>query len=227
MADAKPTQARVRVDGKFFRLAGEKFYLKGVTYGPFQPQEGEDYFASRERTAEDFRLIRDLGANLIRIYHVPPEWMIELATEHGLKLLIDIPWPKQRCFLDSETAKEEARNTVREAVRRCRGQAAVFAYSVVNEVPPDVARWSGAVAVTAFIEELIDVAKAEDPDCLCTFANFPPTEFLRPRNVDFFCFNVYLHQRRPFENYLSRLQMLADTKPLILGEFGADSQREG
>ena len=227
MADAAQAQPRVRVDGKFFRLGEEKFYLKGVTYGPFQPHEGEDYFASLERTADDFWLIRELGANLVRIYHVPPTWLLDLATEHGLKLLIDIPWPKQRCFLDSEKSKEEARSAVRDAVKQCRGHAAVFAYSVVNEVPPDIARWSGAGALTEFIEELIDVAKVEDPDCLCTFANFPPTEFLRPRNVDFFCFNVYLHQRRPFENYLSRLQMLADTKPLILGEFGVDSQREG
>ena len=219
MSDAAQAQARVRVDGKFFRLGEEKFYLKGVTYGPFLPHEGDDYFASLERTAEDFWLIREMGANLVRIYHVPPKWLLDLAAEHGLKLLIDIPWPKQRCFLDSAKGRDEARKAVREAAQRCRGHAAVFAYSVVNEVPPDIARWSGAHALTEFIEELIDLAKAEDPDCLCTFANFPPTEFLRPRNVDFFCFNVYLHQRRPFENYLSRLQMLADTKPLILGEF--------
>jgi len=31
------TSARVVVDGKFFRLGGKKFYLKGVSYGPFAP----------------------------------------------------------------------------------------------------------------------------------------------------------------------------------------------
>jgi len=30
---------RVRRDGKFFRLGAEKFYVKGVTYGPFAPNE--------------------------------------------------------------------------------------------------------------------------------------------------------------------------------------------
>src|SRR5207249_2726348 len=39
--------------------------------------------------------------------------------------------------------------------------------------------------------------------------------------------NIYLHQEQPFKNYLARLQMLADTKPLLLGEFGVDSAREG
>ena len=70
-------------------------------------------------------------------------------------------------------------------------------------------------------------AKQVDPDCLCTFANYPPTEFLRPQRPDFLCFNVYLHQPQPFKNYLARLQMIADAKPLVLGEFGMDSLREG
>src|ERR1041384_1860244 len=109
----------------------------------------------------------------------------------------------------------------------CAPHPAVFPLSVVNEIPSDVVRWSGARNVAQFIEELVDVAKAIDPDCLCTFGNFPPTEFLRPANIDFHCFNVYLHQRRAFENYLARLQMIADTRPLLIGETGIDSRREG
>ena len=78
-----------------------------------------------------------------------------------------------------------------------------------------------------FIDELIAEAKRLDPECLCTYANFPPTEFLRPQSVDFVSFNVYLHQEQAFRNYLARLQMLADSKPLLLGEIGIDSLREG
>ncbi len=78
-----------------------------------------------------------------------------------------------------------------------------------------------------FIDELVREAKRVDPECLCTFTNYPSTEFLRPLEVDFVCFNVYLHQPRPFRNYLARLQMLSDAKPLLLGEFGMDSMREG
>jgi len=66
-----------------------------------------------------------------------------------------------------------------------------------------------------------------DPDCLCTYSNFPPTEFLQPSAVDFVTFNVYLHQEPAFKNYLARLQMMADGKPLLLGETGIDSLREG
>jgi O-antigen biosynthesis protein len=218
---------RVTVDGKFFSLGDKKFYLKGVSYGPFNPQEGEGHFATREQTAMDFAQIRELDANLIRVYHVPPRWFLDLASEFGLKVMVDIPWNKHLCFLDSEELKEQAREAVRQAVRSCMAHSAVFAYSVVNEIAPDVVRWSGAKAISNFIDELVAEAKKIDPDCLCTFTNFPPTEYLRPQSLDFLSFNVYLHHRQPFKNYLARLQMIADAKPLILGEFGIDSIREG
>ncbi len=113
------------------------------------------------------------------------------------------------------------------AARQCARHPAVFAISVVNEIPSDIARWSGATAVSEFIDELAGIVKSQDPECLCTFGNYPPTEYLRPKEIDFWCFNLYLHRPRPFENYLSRIQTLAEGKPLLLGEFGIDSLREG
>ena len=227
MAVAAPSAPRVSVDGKFFRLGERKFYAKGVAYGPFAPNAAGQPFASPEQTARDFAQVRELGANLIRVYHVPTKWFLDLAAQHKLRVLIDIPWNKHLCFLDSRALQAEARGTVRQAVFACARHPAVFAFSVANEIPPDIARWSGARAVADFIDDLVQEAKRADPDCLCTFTNYPPTEFLRPQSVDFFCFNVYLHERQPFENYLARLQMLAESKPLLLGESGIDSQREG
>ncbi|MBI3881362.1 MAG: glycosyltransferase [Verrucomicrobia bacterium] len=225
MDAASSPRPRVTVDGKFFRLGGKKFYVKGVTYGPFGPEASG--FASPAQTRLDFVQLQDLGANVLRIYHPPPRWFLDLAEEHGLKLLVDVPWAKHLCFLDSEDFRGAARAAVKNAVTACAGHPAVFAFSVVNEIPPDVVRWTGAAKVGEFIDELVDLAKSVDPECLCTFANFPPTEFLQSASVDFLTFNVYLHQQRPLENYLARLQMIADTKPLMLGEFGIDTIREG
>lgn len=215
------------VDGKFFRLGAEKFPLKGVAYGPFAPNAQNEPFPAPPQAAQDLKLARELGANLLRIYAVPPRWFLDLAAGQGIKVLVDVPWPKHLCFLDSPPLQQQARDAVRAAAAACKGHPAVFAYSVVNEIPAEIVRWSGARRVEAFIEELIELAKSVDPEGLCTFTNFPPTEFLRPENTDFACFNVYLHERKPFEAYLARLQMLADTKPLVLAEFGLDSLREG
>ena len=227
MATAASSLVRVTVDGKCFRLGEGKFPVKGVSYGPFEPDADGGAFANPDQTARDFAQIRELGANLLRVYYPPPRWLLDLAVAQGLRVLVDLPWNKHLCFLDSPDRRAEARAFVAAAVRACAKHPAVFAYSVANEIPPDIVRWSGAREVAAFIDELIAEAKAIDPDCLCTFTNFPPTEFLRPHSLDFVCFNVYLHDRLPFKNYLARLQMIADAKPLMLGEFGIDSRREG
>jgi len=220
-------RARVTVDGKFFRLAGRKFHPKGVTYGPLVPGADGVAFASPEATLRDFQQIRSLGANLLRVYYVPPRWFLDLAHDHDLRILLDVPWNRHLCFLDSARSRDHAEAVVREAARACAAHPAVFALSVVNEVPADIVRWSGAGAVEAFIDRLVAAAKSEDAELLCTFGNFPTTEFLRAESVDFLCYNIYLHERQPFENYLARLQMIADTKPLMLGEFGVDTIREG
>src|SRR5687767_14090954 len=224
---ADVVQPRVRVDGKFFRLGDQKFYVKGVTYGPFAPNDDGEYFATLDRTRADFELLRQLGANVLRVYYVPAKWFLDLALEFGLRVLPDIPWNKHICFLDSEQTRREARDAVRQAAEACARHPAIFALSLVNEIPPDIMRWSGGRAVADFIDELVDIVKGVDPTCLCTFGNFPPTEYLRPQNLDFHCFNVYLHNPKPFENYLGRLQMIADAKPLIVGETGIDTLREG
>jgi GT2 family glycosyltransferase len=226
MAVAGPTRPRVIVDGKFFRLGDKKFYVKGIAYGPLPPNAQGQPFAAPEQTVVDLDQIRDLGANVIRLYNVPPRWFLDMALERDLKVLVDIPWNKHLSF-DSGPRREEAREAVRNAVGACSRHPAVFAFSIANEIPPDIIRWTGARAAADFIDELVFEAKRIDPECLCTYANFPPTEFLRPRAVDFVTFNVYLHNEPAFKSYLARLQMMAETKPLVLGEFGIDSLREG
>ena len=147
--------------------------------------------------------------------------------QHGLNLLVDIPWPKDRCFLDDRRLRRQSEEAVRHAVRACGRHPALFAFSVANEIPADVVRWSGARRVAAWLERLIEIGRAIDSAPLYTYASFPPTEFLHPRNTDFVCFNVFLHERRAFERYLARLQLHAEGKPLVLGEYGADSLGHG
>jgi len=226
MAVAGSSRPRVVVDGKFFRLGDKKFYVKGIAYGPLPPNAQGQPFASPEQTAQDLDQIRELGANVIRVYHVPPRWLLDLAETRELKVLVDIPWNKHLSF-DSAERRHEAREAVRNAVAACSQHPAMFAFSVANEIPPDIIRWTGAKAAADFIDELVAVAKRVDPGCLCTYSNFPPTEFLHPRAVDFVTFNVYLHNEPAFKSYLARLQMMKDAKPLVLGEFGIDSIREG
>jgi len=217
---------RVRRDGKFFRLGSDKFYVKGLTYGPFKPNAAGDPLPDAEQVRRDFEQMRDLGANCVRIYHVPPPWFLDLAGEMGLKIFLDVAWPKNLTFVGDENLTRAAQDAVRSAAKSCGNHPAIFAISVVNEIPPDIVRYVGKDRVEAFIDELVRIAKHEAPHCLVTFANFPTTEYLQPRGTDFICFNVYLHDDTVFRNYLARLQTQAGEKPLMLGEYGIDTLRE-
>jgi glycosyltransferase involved in cell wall biosynthesis len=217
----------VATDGKFFRIGARKFYPKGVTYGPFRPDAHGSTFPEPGKAESDFKLLKKLHANCLRVYHTPPRWFLDLAHEHGLKVLVDYYWPKHTCFLDDVESMEFARRVTRETARALAGHPAVFAMTLTNEIPPDIARWYGSKRIETFLDELAGIVKEIDPQRLVTFANFPSTEFLQPSAVDFLSFNVYLHEPRPFTNYLDRLQSIAGGKPLVLTEIGMDSLREG
>jgi GT2 family glycosyltransferase len=222
----EPVTNRVRREGKFFRLGADKFYVKGLTYGPFDLDRIGHPLPNRDQIENDFRQMVDMGANCIRIYHIPPKWFLDLALFSGLKVLLDVAWPKNISFDGNREVVEAARSAVREAAKQCGNHPAIFAISVVNEFPPDLVRFIGKDKVEDLIDDLVMIVKEEAPDCLVTFANFPTTEYLRPRQVDFLCYNIYLHNEQVFRNYLARLQNIAGDKPLMLGEYGIDTCRE-
>ncbi len=216
---------RIRAVAKFFFEDDRKFFVKGVTYGPFKP-DSEGYYVGRPEQLEiDLRLMREIGINLVRIYHSPPRWFLDQCAAAGVRVLITLPWAKHIEFLRQRAARNEIIKAVRDAVREHRGHPAVFGYLVGNEISSTMIRWLGVRRVTEFVEHLIRIGRQIDPDVLYSYATYPPTEYLLPQNVDFFCFNVYLHNQREFENYLLRLQNLTEEKPLILGEFGMDTIR--
>src|SRR5437868_5174302 len=88
-------------------------------------------------------------------------------------------------------------------------------------------RWHGADAVRTFLRTLVAGAKAEHPDALVSYANYPSTEYLTVDFTDFICFNVYLHDQPAFRRYIARLHNVALDQPLVLTEFGVDSFGQG
>ncbi len=218
-------QTRIRSASKFFFEGDRKFFIKGVTYGPFKPDANGDYLGRPEQVDADLRLMGEIGLNVVRIYHPPPEWFLEKCAAFGMRVLITLAWEKHIEFLRDRKVRDEITRMVRTTVKRYRGNPAVLGYLVGNEISSTMARWLGVRQVIEFVEHLVRVGRAIDSEVLYSYATFPPTEYLLPQNVDFFCFNVYLHNQLDFERYLLRLQNLTEERPLILGEFGMDTIR--
>lgn len=225
--DAAVIPDRVRVAGKFFRAGDQKFYVKGFSYGPFAPNGDGEALPERRQVRYDFAHVRRLGGNTVRVYYPPPRWLLDEAQDNDLRVFIDVPWEKHRCFFEDWEAIERARTSVRDTARTLGSHPAVFAISVANEIPTDILRFYGPKRIGRFVGELLDGVKQEAPDCLTTYVNFPTTEFFEPGPVDFHCFNVYLHDEDRLGRYLDRLQHIAGNLPLILGEYGIDTIRRG
>lgn len=222
-----PEKLRVEVNAKFFSRGGRRLRINGVTYGPFANNATGETFPSREQVLRDFSAMRTISVNALRVYHIPPEWLLAMADEQGLLVLMGLPWSWQMCFPDSPQIQREARAIVRAGAERGHGHPCVLGYNLANEISPEIIRWSGRDKVERFLASLGDVVKQADPDGLVTYANFPPTEYLDMRFADFATLNVYLHDPAAFRKYLFHLQNLLDDKPLLLGELGMDTLRHG
>src|SRR5947209_310330 len=226
-APADAASGPVRVHGKFFFAGERKHFVKGVTYGPFGIGRHGAQFPEIAVVEQDFALMRSAGVNTVRVFTVPPLWLLDAADEAGLKVLIGLPWSQHVAFLDNAAIQAQIREAITAGVRACGRHPAVFAYLVGNEIPPDMVRWHGAEAVRRFLKDLVALVRAGHPGALVSYANFPSTEYLTIDFTDFLCFNIYLHDETAFRRYIARLHNLAVDKPLVLTEFGIDSMRNG
>jgi GT2 family glycosyltransferase len=215
----------VRVDGKFFAAGPDRFHFRGVTYGTFAPRADGVRFPERAQLARDLAMMREAGFTVLRTYTLPSDDVVELAAEHGLRVLAGVFYPDWRYLLGGSRrgmrrVARAAREEVRSAARRLAGNEHVLGLSLGNEVPADVLRWHGIDIVADTIRELVEVVRDEDPDQLVTYANYPTAEYLPLESLDFLMFNVFLERRQDFRRYLTRLHHLAGDRPLVLGEIG-------
>src|SRR5207244_4206255 len=132
---------RVRASGKFLFRGSEKLFLRGTSYGPFATASHGAQFPERDLVRRDFALMRELGANCLRTFTPPPTWLLDLADQHSLGVLVGLPWTEHVCFLDDTRVMQTIRTQVAEDVEPLKDHPAVVACLIGNEIPPDIVRW--------------------------------------------------------------------------------------
>jgi GT2 family glycosyltransferase len=213
--------------GKLFAKNNETFYMHGVTYGTFGPDENGDQFPAQARVVSDFRAIAANGFNIVRCYTMPPRRVLDAAAHCGLQLLAGLDWEQHVTFLDDRSQAKAIRRRVKELVGSCGGHDAIMGFTLGNEIPASIVRWHGAKAIERFLKELFDITKSAFPRALATYVNFPTTAYLELPFLDFAAYNVYLEREADFSAYLKRLQNASGDLPLVLAEIGLDSRRNG
>ena len=213
-----PASLQLRTDGRFLRRGGKRLFLKAVTFGPFPKENPLD-------PRKEFPRIAASGFNAVRVYEAPDRHLLDTAAEHGLSVLASVPWPATRDFVEDSSLLSGAELAHAEFLETYQHHPALGAILVANEVPAELVRWMGPGRVRAALEHLIASCQEVAPHILAAYANYPSTEYLEPRNADFTACNIYLEDRVPLHRYLRRLQNIAGDRPVLVTEFGLDTQR--
>jgi len=216
----------LRVQGKFLYSGESKYFVRGVTYGTFRANEEHDY-GSAEQVARDFGMMKLAGVNSVRTYTVPPGWLLDIAQENDLRVMVGLPWEQHITFLTSSSRAAAIERQLAENVRSCAGHPAILAFTIGNEIPAPIVRWHGKSNIESFLSRLYRAAKAVDPSALVTYVNYPTTEYLELPFLDFFSFNVYLESPDVLARYLAHLHIVAGNQPVVMAEIGLDSRRNG
>ncbi len=220
--------ARPRVRGKFLFVGDEKFYVRGVTYGAFEPDADGREYRDLGKIDRDFAQMAANGFNAVRIPHtMPPRALLDIALEHGLRVMVGLSAEQYVGYLIDRRGAPDVEALVAAKVRECAGHPALLCYALGNEIPAPMVRWLGRERVQRYLKRLYRVVKQEDPAGLVTYVNYPTTEYLELPFLDLLCFNVYLESHERLKAYLARLQNIAGDRPLLMSELGLDGLRNG
>src|SRR5438445_10387559 len=83
------------------------------------------------------------GFNVVRVHTGPPRWLLDVAVQNGLRVMVGLNWGEHMAFLDEPGKVEEIEARIRRWIRVCAGHPGVFGYSIANESAASSVRWHG------------------------------------------------------------------------------------
>jgi beta-galactosidase len=144
-----------------FSLNGKKLLLRGTTR--HQDFEGIGSALSNEQHVRDMELIKEMGANFVRLAHYPQDpAVLDAADRLGLLIWEEIPVVNYITVAREFT--HNAHVMMREMIRQHRNHPAVIAWGLMNEVflwSPEGAR-IGKQSDTTYMREVHDFALGLD-----------------------------------------------------------------
>jgi beta-galactosidase len=155
-----------------FFLNGRSVPLHGVNM--HQDMLGKAWAISEEDSQRSFELIKEVGANTLRMAHYPhSDYAVQQADKLGLIVMAELPLVNATSvtrLADPETTgfAANARLQLQELIRQKFNNASVGIWSVGNEVQGGTDAQNN---VKAMFQSLHDTAKLEDPSRITSLAN--------------------------------------------------------
>lgn len=217
-----------------FFLNGKRYKLRGLCRHQDQYPMGTALTADQHR--RDFRLMKDMGANFVRISHYPQdEALLELCDREGMLAWEEIPVVNY--VPESEAYASNSLINLKEMIRQHRNHPSVITWGYMNEILLGTMRsYKGeelrkAVARARSLALRLDsTARAEDPSrptCMAFSQSNKYWEWQLADVAQVVGWNIYAgwygDKFSGFERWLAKSHEAVPTKPIIVTEYGAGS----
>ncbi len=212
---------RVDISGEGLTLNGRPYPLHGVAR--HQDRAGKFAAVSPEDIREDFSLIREIGANAVRLSHYQhPQAAYDCCDEMGLLCWAEIPMLK---MTESPKLMENAAQQLTELILQNIHHPSVFCFGIQNEI----AMFRDAPFMHENCRQLHALVKALDGTRFSAAANLYPLKASSRLNeiTDLVGYNVYFGwyygEMNDFGPYLDRFHLARPKLPLGISEYGVDA----
>ena len=220
-----------------FFLNGRSLPLHGVNM--HQDMLGKAWAVSEDDINRSFELIKEVGANTLRMAHYPhSDYAVSQADKLGIVVMAELPLVNATSvtsLVDPETTgfAENARIQMQELIRQKFNNASVGIWSVGNEVQGGTDSQNN---VKAMFQSLHDITKAEDPSRITTLANqitrsgdvISPDRITLTGVTDSFSVNRYFQwyygqSETQLGDNLDQIHASSPSQPIGVTEYGAGS----
>lgn len=211
-----------RIDaGQGFYLNGELMPLRGVSR--HQDKCGIGNALKLEDHITDARLIRELGANTVRLAHYQQSReFYELCDRYGFIVWAEIPFISS--MLHGRAAQENALSQLRELIMQNYNHSSICVWGIANEITIG----GGSAELTENICELNALAKSLDASRLTAIAQMTNTPQDDPLNfiTDLLSYNHYfgwyVGKLTDNEAWIDEFHKRYPDRPLGLSEYGCE-----
>lgn len=159
-----------KINGPFF-LNGKQLLLRGTHRHEEYAGYGNALLDSLHR--KDMRMIKEMGANFVRLAHYPQDPEVYRACDElGLLVWDELPWC--RGGLGDAVWKENTQRLLKEQINQNMNHPSVIFWSLGNELYwlPDFPDGGNIDSLKAFVKQLNDLAHEMDPGRLTAIRKF-------------------------------------------------------